>query len=104
MPMYLRGVSMSNVQEILATKGDKLVTVGPEATVLNAAIVMNEHRIGSVVVSHEGRIVGMFTERDVLQRVVAAQRDPTTTRVSEVLSSEVVCCTPETPIEEARAA
>jgi CBS domain-containing protein len=95
---------MSNVQEILATKGDKLVTVGSDATVLNAAIVMNEHRIGSVLVVDQGRIVGMFTERDVLQRIVPQQRNPATTLVADVMSTEVVCCTLETSVEEARAA
>jgi CBS domain-containing protein len=95
---------MATIRELLATKGDKLVSVGPDATVVNAAIVMNEHRIGAVAVIQEERIIGMFTERDVLKRVVAAQRDPATTRVTEVMSDEVVCCTPETPIGEARAA
>jgi len=95
---------MSNVQEILATKGDKLVTVGSDATVLNAAIVMNEHGIGSVLVVDQGRIVGMFTERDVLQRIVPQQRNPATTRVAEVMSTEVVCCSLETSVEEARTA
>lgn len=93
---------MSTVREILATKGDTIVSVGPDATVLNAAIVMNEHRIGSVVVMDQGRIVGMFTERDVLQRVVSQQRHPATTRVAEVMSTEIVCCTPETTVVEAR--
>jgi CBS domain-containing protein len=93
---------MSTVLEILATKGNKIVSVGPEATVLNAAIVMNEHRIGSVVVMDQGRIIGMFTERDVLQRIVAQERHPATTRVSDVMSTQVVCCTPETTVQEAR--
>jgi CBS domain-containing protein len=93
---------MSTVLEILATKGDKVVSVGPDASVLNAAIVMNEHRIGAVAVMDQGRIVGMFTERDVLQRIVAQQREPATTRVGDVMSTEVVCCTPETTVQEAR--
>jgi CBS domain-containing protein len=50
-----------------------------------------------------GRIVGMFTERDILQRVVVPRRDPGTTAVQEVMTTEVVCCRPYTPLEEARA-
>jgi CBS domain-containing protein len=46
----------------------------------------------------------MFTERDVLKRVVGEQRDPVRTTVGEVMSSEVVCCSPDTPLEEAGAA
>jgi CBS domain-containing protein len=65
---------------------------------------MNDHKVGAVVVADEGRLVGMFTERDVLRRVVGERRDPVTTLVGAVMTSEVVCCTPETSIEEARGA
>jgi len=51
-----------------------------------------------------GRVAGMFTERDVLQRVVGEERDPARTPVGEVMTPDIVCCTPETTIEEARGA
>jgi CBS domain-containing protein len=95
---------MSTVREILAKKGTHVWSVGKDATVLDAALLMNEHRIGALVVLEEGRVIGMFTERDVLRRIVAAQRDPARTRVAEVMTDEVVCCTPETSIDEARGA
>lgn len=95
---------MACVQDILAAKGNQFFTVGPEATVLRAAMLMNEHRIGGLVVMDGERIVGMFTERDVLQKVVAQQRDPEATRVADIMSTEVVCCAPQTSIEEARMA
>jgi len=95
---------MATVKDLLALKGRKLVSVGPDASVLNAALVMNEHRIGAVVVMDGDRVCGMFTERDVLQRVVGQRRDPAQTRVREVMTSEVVCCTPETTLDEARSA
>lgn len=95
---------MATVRDVLQQKGSKIVSVGPEATVLSAAIVMNEHRIGAVVVMENDCIVGMFTERDVLQRVVGQQRDPARTLVREVMTAEVVCCTEETPLDEARGA
>jgi CBS domain-containing protein len=95
---------MSTVKDILAIKGPKVVSVGPDATVFNAALVMNEHRIGALVVRRGDEVVGMFTERDVLQRVLAQQLDPAHTRVEEVMSREVVCCTPETPLDEVRSA
>jgi CBS domain-containing protein len=65
---------------------------------------MNEHRVGALVVVEAGRVAGMFTERDVLLRVVAGQRDPATTRVGDVMTAEVACCSVETTIEEARGA
>jgi CBS domain-containing protein len=95
---------MATVRDILEIKGRTIVSIGPEATVLNAAIVMNEHRIGALVVMDGAKVVGMFTERDVLQRVVTEQRDPARTRVAEVMTPEVVCCTPETRLEEVRGA
>jgi CBS domain-containing protein len=71
---------------------------------MEAACLMNEHKIGALVVIDQGVVVGMFTERDILRRVVGERRDPDTTRVADVMTAEVVCCTPETSIEEARVA
>jgi CBS domain-containing protein len=79
-------------------------TIGAGATALEAAQLMNEHKIGSLVVLDDGRVVGMFTERDVLQRIVGEQRDPATTPVGEVMTTEVACCTAETTLDEARGA
>jgi CBS domain-containing protein len=95
---------MSTVREILARKGAQVFTVGKEATVLEAALLMNEHKIGSLVVLEDGQVVGMFTERDILRRVVGEQRPPADTRVGEVMTTELVCCTSETTIDEARGA
>ncbi|HEX4592024.1 MAG TPA: CBS domain-containing protein, partial [Gemmataceae bacterium] len=49
-----------------------------------------------------GRLVGIITERDLLQRVVSQRRDPATSPVGEVMSAEVACCRPETTVDEAR--
>jgi CBS domain-containing protein len=95
---------MALVREILANKGGQVWTVGKDATVLQAAMLMTEHRIGALVVLDRERIAGMFSERDVLQRVVGEQRDPSRTTVGDVMTSEVACCPPETTIEEARLA
>ena len=95
---------MGTVREILTRKGSQVWSVGKEATVLDAALLMNEHRIGALVVLEDGRVAGMFTERDVLRRVVAEQRDPVRTRVVEVMTDEVICGTLETSVEEARGA
>jgi CBS domain-containing protein len=95
---------MATVRDILVNKGSQVLSIGPDATVLDAALLMNEHKVGSLVVMDAGEVAGMFTERDVLRRVVGERRDPATTPVREVMTIEVVCCTPESPIEEARAA
>jgi len=95
---------MPRVAELLERKGPHVWTIGPAVTVLRAALLMNEHRIGSLVVVDGSRVVGILTERDVLQRVVAGRRDPETTRVADVMTAEVVCCSPETSVDEVRGA
>ncbi|MFL5329413.1 MAG: CBS domain-containing protein [Gemmataceae bacterium] len=93
---------MATVRDILAKKGSHVQTIGPDATVMDAATLMNEHKIGSLVVLDHGHVVGMFTERDVLRRVVGQRFDPMTTKVHEVMTTEVIVCRPETTIEEVR--
>jgi CBS domain-containing protein len=95
---------MATVRAILERKGSHVYTVDQGATALAAALLMNQHKIGALVVMDGDQVVGMFTERDVLRRIVADRRDPEKTRVSEVMTSEVLCCTLETTIEEARTA
>jgi CBS domain-containing protein len=95
---------METVSEILATKGSHVLTIGGGAAVMDAALLMNEHKVGSLVVTEGRRPIGIFTERDILQRLVAARRDPATTPVADVMTEQIVCCQPETTIDEARAA
>ena len=91
---------MATVSEILAIKGTEIHTVAA-ATVLEATRLMNEHQIGSLLILEGGRITGILTERDVLRRVVAAEQSPTEVRVAAVMTKEVVCCLPNTPLEAA---
>ena len=93
---------MRTVRDILARKGPDVAAVSKDASVLDAARIMNERRIGALVVTTGDQVVGIFTERDVLNRVVAAQRSANTTRVGEVMTSPCACCKPETALEECR--
>ncbi len=61
---------------------------------------MNRHRVGSVVILDGSRLVGIFTERDVLRRVVGTDIDPKTSRVADVMTSGVITISPGTTIEE----
>jgi CBS domain-containing protein len=95
--------TMALVRDLLERKGTDVWTIGPQATVFEAALKMNEHKIGAlVVVAGDGRVAGIFTERDVLRRVVGERRNPEATRVADVMTVDVVCCTPETTTDEAR--
>jgi len=95
---------MSEVREILRSKGSHVWTISPASTALEAASIMNKHKIGALVVTDEGRTVGMFTERDILQRVVAERLDPAETFVEDVMTTELACCSLETSLDEARGA
>jgi CBS domain-containing protein len=95
---------MASVADVLALKGPRVFSIHPSATILDATRVMNRHKIGSLVVT-EGpmhtedtsceHVVGMFTERDVLTRVVSQQRDPATTTVADVMTKEIAFCRPD---------
>lgn len=80
----------------------ELVTVEPTATVLEAAEVMSGREVGAVLIRGAGGAVeGIFTERDILKRIVAERRDPQTTRVAEVMSRNVRHTSPSTTVEQA---
>jgi len=101
---------MAHVSDILAHKGPRVYVIPPTATVLAATKMMNHYKIGALVVTlcdenisereSLDRVAGMFTERDVLTRVVALKRDPASTLVEEVMTTEVAYCRPETDLEE----
>jgi CBS domain-containing protein len=67
-------------------------------TVLDAAVLMNERAIGSVAVLDCDRLAGIFTERDILRRVVAAGCDPAETRLRDVMSAPVTVAAINTPL------
>jgi CBS domain-containing protein len=76
-------------------------TVAPHASVLEAVEIMAEHAVGAVAVVDKGQLVGIFTERDVMLRVVLRHRHPAHTRVGEVMTSPVETVTDENPEEAA---
>ena len=73
----------------------KLVVAPPQASVWQAARLMMDARVGAVLVVSEGRLVGIFTERDAVYRVMAAQRDPRATRLAEVMTPQPKTLAPE---------
>lgn len=94
---------MATVRDVLSRKGSSVVTITPEQTVREAARLMNEQGIGGLMVVEEGELAGVFTERDVLRRVVAEGRAPEATTVGEVMTKNVITCSPETTLEECAA-
>ena len=79
------------MKSIKAIAGDReTISVERRTSVKDAASLMTLHQIGAVPVLDEGRLVGIFTERDVMGRIVAAGRDPHRTLVGDVMSTDLV--------------
>ena len=77
------------VRDVLRGKGEDIYAVAPLASVIDAVNVMNDHHVGSVLVMEGGSPVGIFSERDVLVRVLAAHRDPRQTLVRDVMTTRL---------------
>ncbi len=90
---------MKCVSEILRNKSAQVWTVGPEATVHQAMVSMAEKNIGALPVVSDGKIVGMFSERDCARKVVLAGKAPRLVTVGEVMSQPVTFVSPDEDIE-----
>jgi len=78
---------MSHLKTLI--KSVEVVTLPPSATILEASKKMTEHLIGSILVVEGGSLVGIFTERDLLNRVVSPGLSPKDTLLSQVMSKNV---------------
>ncbi len=89
------------ISALLERKGSFVYSVPSNVSVAVAVAEMNKCRVGAIVIIDGGRLVGMFTERDVLRRVVGACLNPLTTRVCDVMTSSVITVAPEATVDEA---
>ena len=78
-----------------------IITIEDEATVVEAAKEMVANNRGSIIVTRKGATVGFLTERDLMQRVIAASRQPTSTKVKDVMTSSPVTIEKDQPLREA---
>ncbi len=82
-------------------EGRDLLELPAGASVCDAARSMRDWSVGAVLVTEEGRLTGIFTERDLVNRVVACDRDPKTTPLSEVMTKDPNTISPEATALEA---
>ena len=88
--------------EVRELMSRNVVSVSPEETAETAARLLCRHNLGALpVVSGEGRLRGMVTDRDLTLRCIAAENDPTVTKVKEVMTRGVVAVTPDDDLREA---
>ncbi len=90
-----------NISTILATKGDFVATVTPDATVADLLATLAEHGIGAAVVSRDGRIVeGIASERDVARTLASQGADVLHAPVADIMTAVISTCSPDSTIAD----
>lgn len=89
------------IASVLEYKGSHVFSVPSVASVAGAVREMNRYRTNSILVIDGGRLMGIFTARDVLKRIIAEERDSEATLVREVMTTDLCVVTRETTVEEA---
>jgi CBS domain-containing protein len=89
---------MAKVYDLV--KDRKVYSIDADRTVVEAARFMMEHNIGALPVVRNGELVGIFSERDIMNRVVAVGRMPGTTKVSEVMTANPRVISPDESVDE----
>ena len=82
-------------------KGEAIHSVGPDTLVTECVRLMTAGKIGALIVMDGGRLIGIFTERDALNKVLAGGLDPGNTKVSEVMTKDPYCIPPTTTVGDA---
>ena len=94
---------MAQVSDILGAKGRDVLRIDGSATVLDAVKTMVEGNVGALIVTENGQLAGIVTERDYLRRVTLPGRTDEDTAVREIMSSPLIVATPETLVDECMA-
>lgn len=87
------------IREIIRQR--RVIKATEQTTVTEAARLMKEHRVGAVLVVRKDHLVGIFTERDVVTRVVTENRDPLHTRLADVMTPNPRAMPPDKPFGHA---
>ena len=87
---------MRPVQELLKSRDSTLFQVSPSITVFEALRLLAEHGVGAMIVMDEGKLVGVVSERDYTRKVALQGKNSKETKVSEIMTRDVVTVTPGT--------
>jgi CBS domain-containing protein len=82
-------------------EGEAIHSVGPDTPVTECVRTMTTEKIGALIVMDGERLIGIFTERDALNKVLAAGLDPVSTKVFEVMTKDPYCIPPTTTVGDA---
>ena len=90
----------TRISDVLQKKGENVISVTPNTTVFEAIHVMADQKVGAVLVMDEDRILGIFTERDYMNKIILEERSSKETLVRDVMTPKVAFITPDTLVEE----
>ena len=93
----------TSIRDILRNKGAVVHSISPEISVLKALEKMSEANVGALLVMKEGKLVGIVSERDYARKIVLKGRTSLDTPVSTIMSSKVVCATPDQTVQDGMA-
>lgn len=88
------------IREILAAKGGNVWSVSPDDTVFDAIQMMADKNVGALLVIKGGKLLGILSERDYTRKVALLGRSSKETHVREIISSRVICATPDHSVED----
>lgn len=90
----------TSIRNILKEKGALVHSIAPETTVFDALKTMAESNVGALLVMEGERLAGIVSERDYARKVILKGRSSLDTKVSDIMSTKVICARPEQSVEE----
>ena len=94
---------MHTVRQILLAKHGTVLSVSPDADVFDALAPMARHDVGALAVLDQGRLVGMFSERDYARKVILQGKTSRDTQVSAIMTADVLTVGPENTVQDCMA-
>jgi CBS domain-containing protein len=91
---------MKTVRQLLQVKGNHVCSVLPDTTVYEALKVMAENNVGALLVLDQGRLAGIFSERDYARKVALRGKSSRDTQVKEIMTEKVDCVSPSQSVNE----
>ena len=92
----------ATLKHLLAEKAQqKLLMAAPSESIADCVEIMNEHKVGAILIMKDGKLAGIFTERDVLQKVIGKVKDSHKMAVSEVMTKDPITVSPEMSVSQA---
>lgn len=91
---------MNTIGHLLKSKDKNILSVEPKATVFEALQIMSENNVGALLVIHNGKLVGIFSERDYARKIILKGKQSKDTSVSELMTKDVLYINPQSTIQD----